>query len=274
MKIRYGNECAKNFQIIKYGEKLVINDIIVSFYPSGHILGSAQILIENKNNKILITGDYKTIPDDTTESFKLVKTDTLITEATFGLPIFKHPDPDKEILKLLESVKNFSEKPHIVGAYALGKAQRIIRLLRKAGYDEMIYMHGAIEKISNYYIQKGIMLGKLKKVEKEDIKSLKGKIIIAPPSALKDRWIRKFDNVRTCLASGWMMIKQRAKQSKVDLPLVISDHADWNELTNTIINCQTQKVWITHGREDALKYWCEKNNIYAQALSLKGKEEH
>ena len=103
MKIRYGENCAGNFQIIKYGEKLSINGIQISFYPAGHILGSAQILIENNKEKILVTGDYKTVEDDTAQNFELVKTDTLITEATFGLPIFKHPDPKKEILKLIDS---------------------------------------------------------------------------------------------------------------------------------------------------------------------------
>ena len=274
MKIRYGENCAGNFQIIKYGEKLSINGIQISFYPAGHILGSAQILIENNKEKILVTGDYKTVEDDTAQNFELVKTDTLITEATFGLPIFKHPDPKKEILKLIDSCKNFPEKNHIVGAYALGKAQRIIKLLRKNNYNEIIYLHGAVEKISNYYSKRGIDLGRLEKVTKDNAKQIKGKIVIAPPSALRDKWIRKFSDIRTSVASGWMLIKQRAKQSKVDFPLVISDHADWNELTETIKCSKAKKVWITHGREDALKYWCKQNNIKAQALSLKGREDN
>ena len=94
MKIRYGENCAKNFQIIKYGEKITIDGVNITFYPAGHILGSAQILLENKKNKVLITGDYKTIKDDTAQDFQLIKTETLITEATFGLPIFKHPKPE------------------------------------------------------------------------------------------------------------------------------------------------------------------------------------
>ena len=274
MKIRYGEECAENFQVIRYGEKISINNIDVSFYPAGHILGSAQVLLENNKNKILVTGDYKTVPDDTAENFELIETDTLITEATFALPVFKHPDPKKEIFKLIESIKSFPEKNHVVGAYALGKAQRIIKLLRNSGYDEKIYLHGAVEKICNYYKKKGIELGKLEKITKDNYKNIKGNIIIAPPSALRDRWIRKFPDIRTSIASGWMLIKQRAKQSKVDFPLVISDHADWNELTETIKCSKAKKVWITHGREDALKYWCNQNNIKAQALSLKGREDN
>ena len=269
MKIRYGENCAKKFESIEYGKKISINGIGITLYPAGHILGSAQILLEDKKNKVLITGDYKTVRDTTAQSFKLIKTETLITEATFGLPVFKHPDPEKEIVKLLDSIKTFENKCHIVGAYALGKAQRVISLLRKKGYDEMIYIHGAIEKITNYYIKRGIKLGKLKKVTKDDINNLKGKIIIAPPAALKDKWVRKFPDVRYCLASGWMIIKQRVKQSKIELPLVISDHADWNELTNTILNSEAKKIWLTHGRTDALEYWCKTKNINAKALHLK-----
>jgi putative mRNA 3-end processing factor len=269
MKIRYGENCAKKFQEIEYGKKININGIGVTLYPAGHILGSAQVLLEDKKNKVLITGDYKTISDATAQSFELIITETLITEATFGLPIFKHPQPEEEIEKLLGSLKLFTNKCHIVGAYALGKAQRIISLLRKKGYDDIIYLHGAIEKITNYYLQRGIKLGKLKKVTKDDVHNLKGKIVIAPPSALKDKWVRKFPDVRYCLASGWMIIKQRVKQSKIELPLVISDHADWNELTSTILNSKAKKIWLTHGRTDALEYWCKKNNINAKALYLK-----
>ena len=209
MKIRYGENCAKKFQVIEYGKKININGISITLYPAGHILGSAQILLEDKKNKVLITGDYKTIRDDTAQCFELIKTETLITEATFGLPIFKHPEPEEEIEKLLNSLKVFTNKCHIVGAYALGKAQRVISLLRKKGYDDIIYLHGAVEKITNYYLQRGIKLGKLKKVTKDDVHNLKGKIVIAPPSALKDKWVRKFPDVRYCLASGWMIIKQR-----------------------------------------------------------------
>ncbi len=272
MKIRYGKNCAKHFQVANYGEEIKINNIKIVFYPAGHILGSAQIFLQNKKEKVLVTGDYKTVTDDVSQDFQLVKTDTLITEATFGLPIFIHPEPKQEVLKLLKSLDIFSDSCHVVGAYALGKAQRIISLLRNSGYDDIIYLHGAVDKITDYYIEKGINLGKLKKVTKQDLVDLKGKIVITPPSGLRDRWVRKFPNVRSCLASGWMGIKQRAKQSKVELPLVISDHADWNELTNTILKTNAKKVWITHGREEALKYWCKKNNIFAEALSLKGRE--
>ncbi len=273
MKLRYGDNCAEEFQILKYGEKINVNGIFISLHPAGHILGSSQILLENKGYKTLITGDYKTIKDQSSQEFCLVKSHSIITEATFGLPIFKHPNPNDEIKKLLLSLNFNNNQSHLVGCYSLGKAQRVISLLRENGYDETIYIHGACEKICSYYLYKGVKLGNLKKVDKENKKNLIGKIVIAPPSALKDKWARNIPQVKHCMASGWMTVKQRAKQKLIELPLIISDHADWNELTSTIkANC-AEKVWITHGREEGLQHWCDLNKINAKALYLKGRDE-
>ncbi len=266
MKIRYGSSCAKNFQIIKYGERIYSNGIYITFFPAGHILGSAQVLFQKKGYKILVTGDYKTISDNTAQRFELVKTNTIITESTFGLPIFKHPNPLEETKKILFSLEQNPDCNHLIGAYSLGKAQRIIKLLRELGHTEEIYIHGSIKKISDYYSEKNIKLGRLIQANAENAKNIKGKIIIAPPAALKDIWSRKFKNLKIGYASGWMIIKQRAKQKLIELPIVVSDHADWTELKNTIIASEAENVLITHGQEDCLKYWCKKRNINADAL--------
>ena len=268
MKIRYGNNCAKNFHPVKYGEKTYIDGLNITMYPAGHILGSSQILIEKNGKRILITGDYKTITDNTAQSFQLIKTHTLITEATFGLPIFKHPCPQNEVNKILESINNEDNKNHIIAAYSLGKAQRVINLLRENNYDNPIYIHGSVEKISNYYISRKVQLGRLIKIDRNNIKKIKGQIIICPPAQLYDSWSRNFTNAKTCYASGWMAIKQRVKQKLIELPLIVSDHADWDELTNTIIASEAEEVLITHGNENCLKYWCKINNIFARNLSL------
>ena len=273
MKRRYGKNCADSFQEIKYGKRLKIDNFYITFYPAGHILGSAQILIEHKNQRVLVSGDYSTIPDQSSQDFELVKCNLFITEATFGLPIFKHPDPKIEIKKLIQSIMMYPEKTHLVGAYALGKTQRLIKLLREEGYDETIYLHGSQIKICEYYEKQGIKLGKLENslLSKKD--NFLGSIVIAPPSALKDRWSRRFENKVICYASGWMNIKQRAKQSLVELPLIISDHVDWNELTQTILDVEAEKIWVTHGREEALVYWCKKNGLNAEPLYLQGRIE-
>lgn len=267
MKIRYGENCAKNFQIIKYGERIYLDGIYITLFPAGHILGSAQILLEKKDYKILVTGDYKTISDKTSQKFELVKTNTLVTEATFGLPIFCHPNPVEETKKIIHSLKSKPQSNHLIGAYSLGKAQRIISILRELGYLKHIYLHGSMIKINNYYLNKKINLGRYTQINKDNVNSLKGEIILAPPSALKDVWSRKISNKVIGLASGWMNIKQRAKQKLIELPIIVSDHADWNELTKTIKDTEAEKVLITHGQEECLQYWCKKNGIEAEALN-------
>ena len=205
MKIRYGENCANNFQELSFNSPLNVNGVKVTFFPAGHILGSAQVLLEYRKDKINFTGDFKITKDDTCENFRPVTCDTLVTEATFGLPIFQHPDPEVEINKLINSLKNFSNRPHLIGVYALGKAQRLVKLLRNKGYDETIFIHGALEKICDYYVESGINLGNLSKaLIKGEKKDFNGKIILAPPSALKSTWSRRFIDPILSHASGWM----------------------------------------------------------------------
>lgn len=273
MKRRYGKNCADHFQALDYGETLSIDDFKISLHPAGHILGSAQILIEHQGKRVVFTGDYKTSPDSTAQNFELVQCDLLVTEATFGLPVFQHPDPRQEIEKLLHSVHKNPGRCHVIGAYALGKTQRVIKLLREAGYESPIYLHGAHVKLCDYYQEEGIDLGDLRKALDKDKHEFKNHIVMAPPSALKDRWSRRLPDPVICYASGWMSVKQRAKQSLVEVPLIISDHADWNELTQTIGATGAETIWVTHGREEALVHWCTGKGLKAEPLSIQGREE-
>ena len=152
----------------------------------------------------------------------------------------------------MTSINLFPERPHLVGVYALGKAQRVINLIRQQGYDKEIFIHGSLEKLCEYYQNNFIKLGKITKVNLTKKKDYNGEIVLAPPSAIKNIWSRKFEDPIICQASGWMSIKQRAKQSLVELPLIISDHADWNELTNYIKFSSAENVYVTHGREEAI----------------------
>ena len=274
MKIRYGENCANSYQVINYGESLKINDIDITLYPAGHILGSAQILINFKGQKTLVTGDYKTVDDKISTPFELVKCNTLVSEATFGLPIFRHPNANEEIKKIITSLNKNCQSTHLIGCYALGKAQRVISLLRDSGYKETIFIHGALEKICDYYMKNNIKLGSLKKISNLKDFDLKNNVVLAPPSALKDRWSRRFKNKISSQASGWLSIKQRVKQNQIEIPLVISDHSDWNELTNTIKNTKAEKVLLMHGNEEGLVYWCKKKGINALPLSIHRAEEN
>jgi putative mRNA 3-end processing factor len=275
MALRYGERFAGTTQAAGLGEQIDINGVNVRFVPAGHVLGSAQIVVEKDGMRIVASGDYKRRPDLTCLPFEPVACDVFITEATFGLPVFRHPDDHNEIRRLLHSVEQFPERTHLVGAYALGKAQRVISLLRQAGYEKTIYLHGALEKLSAYYQSLGADLGVLSPatLEKGNRNDFAGEIIICTPSAFSDRWARRFADPVTCFASGWMQIRQRIKQRGVELPLILSDHSDWDELTETILETGASEIWVTHGREEALVRWCELRQIAARPLHLVGYED-
>ncbi len=270
MRLRYGADFAGTTQAIGYGESVDLNDVRVTFHPAGHVLGSAQIAVERKGLRIVASGDYKDVPDPTCAPFELVRCDVFITEATFGLPVFRHPDASGEIARLLHSLTVFPERAHLVGAYTLGKAQRVMALIRQAGYREPIYLHGAMESLSRFYLSRGIDLGELVPVRDRQKADLAGTITLCPPSALKEVWSRRFPDPVTCYASGWMRIRARARQSLVQLPMVISDHADWDGLRATITATGASEIWVTHGQEDALVHWCESKGLRGRPLAIVG----
>jgi putative mRNA 3-end processing factor len=275
MALRYGEGFAGTMQAATFGETIMVNGVAVRLHPAGHVLGSAQIAVERNGLRIVASGDYKRQPDSTCQAFEPIACDVFITEATFGLPVFRHPPAHEEIARLLKSVRQFPERTHLVGAYALGKAQRVMRLLRDAGHDRPIRIHGALAKLSDYYVSQGIDLGALQPatVDDGDRADFAGSIVIGPPAAFSDRWARRFPDPLSCFASGWMRIRQRARQGGVELPLIISDHADWDELTATIRQTGATEVWVTHGREEALVRWCELEGISARPLHLVGYED-
>jgi putative mRNA 3-end processing factor len=270
MRLRYGENFAGTTQVARYGESISLDGAKITFHPAGHVLGSAQIAVEAGALRVVASGDYKNVPDPTCAPFELVECDTFITEATFALPVFRHGDPGGEIAKLLGSVALFPERAHLVGAYSLGKAQRVIALIRKTGYDAPIYLHGAMERISGYYASRGIALGELRLVRGASKANLAGTITLCPPSALGDLWTRRFPDPVTAFASGWMRVRARARQQGVALPLVISDHADWDGLTATIAATKAGEVWVTHGQEDALVHWCVTRGLKARPLDIVG----
>jgi putative mRNA 3-end processing factor len=273
MRARYGEAHAQHQQEVPYNSPIEVNGVTVSLHPAGHILGSAQARLAYEGSSIVFSGDYKRAADPTCAPFEPVPCDVFVTEATFALPVFKHPPITDEIAKLLRSLTQFPERCHVVGVYALGKCQRVIMELRRAGYDETIYLHGAMVKLCDVYTSHGVPLGPLEQVTAENAKTLAGKIVLCPPSAVNDRWARKLPDALAVSASGWMRIRARAKQSGIELPLVISDHADWPELIQTLEDVGACEVWVTHGRDDALVYQAQLNGFRAQALHLLGYED-
>lgn len=273
MAIRYGEDFAASRQIAEGAMR--IGDATVSFHPAGHILGSAQIAVTAAGQRVTVSGDYARVPNPSCAPWEPVPCDIFVTEATFGLPVFHHPDPAAEAQKLLASVASFPDRAHLVGAYALGKAQRVIMLLRQAGWDAPIFIHGALQRLCDYHLEQGIPLGDLRPATTDQMRKadFAGQIILAPPSAFEATWAQRFPDPVIAFASGWMAVRARARQRGVELPLVISDHVDWGDLTRTITELDPAETWVTHGREDAVIRWCDLQGRRAIPLHLAGYED-
>ncbi len=273
MAERYGPDFAGHTQAAAYGETTQIGGVGVRLAPAGHVLGSAQAVVERGGLTMVASGDYKRRRDPTCLPFEPVRCHVFISEATFGLPVFVHPPDEEEIARLIQSLTQFPERAHLVGAYALGKAQRVIRLLREAGWNRTIHVHGALERLNRLYQHEGVDLGSLAPATGLKAGALGGEVVVAPPSAIQDRWARRFADPVATFASGWMGVRARARQRGVELPLVISDHADWPELIQTFEELAPEEIWITHGREEGLLRWAELKGVKARALRLVGYDE-
>jgi putative mRNA 3-end processing factor len=273
MRSRYSDDAGGALQALRYGERIDLGGVSLRLAPAGHVLGSGQIVLEYGGRRIVVSGDYKRRPDPTCPGFEPQHCDVFVTEATFALPVFRHPPDSHEIEKLLHSVRLYPERCHLIGVYALGKCQRLLALLRAAGYGDPVYLHGALLPLAALYQDHGIELGPVLPWSAAGRDDFKGRIVLCPPAAIADRWSRRLPDPVLALASGWMAVKQRAKARGVELPLVISDHADWNELTATLDEVGAPEVWVTHGREEALVHYAEQTGRRGRALSLIGFEE-
>ncbi|WP_102225611.1 ligase-associated DNA damage response exonuclease [Acidimangrovimonas sediminis] len=273
MAIRYGADFAGQTQVAD-GE-ITMGRARVRLVPAGHVLGSAQVVIEAGGRRAVVSGDYTRTANPACAPFEPVPCDLFVTEATFALPVFRHPPPEVEIARLLASVAAFPERPHLIGTYALGKAQRLIMLLRQAGWHAPIHIHGALQRLCDYHVEQGIPLGELRPatMDRAEARALSSAIVLAPPSAFASPWVQRFADPVVGFASGWMQIRARARQRGVELPLVISDHSDWGQLTATVEELDPAEFWITHGREDALMRWADLTGRRARPLRLLGYEE-
>ena len=270
MDTRYGADFCQERQVAILGQPLRVGDVTVTFHPAGHVLGSAQIAIEKDGFKVVVSGDYKRAADLTCLPFEPVRCDAFVTEATFGLPVFHFPEALGEARKLLASQALFPDRTHLLGAYALGKAQRMIRTLRDLGYDRPIYLHGAMVRLCDLYERLGVDLGPLVRVDPKQRGSLGGEIVLCPPGALRDTWARKFPEPIAVAASGWMRVRARARVKGVELPLIVSDHADWAQLCATVEDVGCSELWVTHGEADALVHWAGQRGIEARPLHMIG----
>jgi putative mRNA 3-end processing factor len=245
---------AQDYAAYDYGEPFTIGDARISLHPAGHVLGSAQVRIEVDGEVWVVSGDYKRQPDPTCAPFEVVRCDTFITEATFGLPVYRWPDTAEvacEIVAWRDECAARGEAA-IVYAYSLGKAQRLLAELAPLT-DRPAWLHGAMAAGAQIYRAAGITLLPTAAVaDAPDGEKFAGQLVIAPPSAAGSAWLRRFPRAQQAFASGWMRLRGNRRRRNYDRGFVVSDHADWPALLATVRETGAQRVIATHGETAAL----------------------
>jgi putative mRNA 3-end processing factor len=266
LRRRVGEEA--KIRQVAYGAPLKLGPVTVSFHPAGHILGSAQIRLESDGEVWVVSGDYKRADDPTCAPFEPVPCDVFVTEATFGLPIYRWDEPAdvaREIFDWWEG-NGRAKRAALLFCYALGKAQRILAELARFT-DRVVFVHGAIEPLVECYRQAGVTMLPTQLVsETAKSRSWSGELILAPPSAQGSPWMRRFGRCETAFASGWMRIRGTRRRRGVDRGFVLSDHADWPALLRTIRETGAHRVLTTHGYADTLARYLAEDGLEAAAL--------
>lgn len=237
-----------------YGDRFQLGDTVVSLHPAGHVLGSAQVRIEHGGEVWVVSGDYKRNPDPTCAAFEVLPCDTFVTEATFGLPIYRWPDTAGVALEIAAWRDECAREGNaaILYCYGLGKSQRLLAEL-DACMDGPVYVHGAIATGVEVYRAAGIrMIDTVKVSDTPKVADFAGQLVLAPPSAAGSTWVRRFRGAQHGFASGWMRVRGNRRRRNYDRGFVVSDHADWPDLLRTVRETGARRVIATHGNTDAL----------------------
>lgn len=268
LQSRLGSEA--KIETLRYGESISRGGVRISLHPAGHILGSAQVRLEKDGEICVVSGDYKTEPDGVCQALEPLRCHHFVTESTFGLPIFRW-HPQQETFQQINDwwrENQQRECTSVLFCYALGKAQRLL-----SGLDASlgpIFVHGAIERFLPAYRDAGIRLPETFKADSENVKGAKGRgIVLAPGSADNSPWLRKFGDVSTAFASGWMQIRGTRRRRSLDRGFVLSDHADWDGLCATVRATGAEKVWVTHGYTAAFARYLVEQRLDAEAIETR-----
>jgi putative mRNA 3-end processing factor len=253
----------------EYGEVFYLGGVKVSLHPAGHILGSSQVRLEYQNEVWVFTGDFKRDQDLTCEPFEVVPCDVFISEATFSLPVYQWPPFEEEIHEIHQWwMKNKAEGINsVLCCYALGKAQRLIAGLREITQDP-IWVHGTIDELNRCYEQSGFHWQNLAKVPLEKKELPVGGLILCPPSALGSTWSKRLNTYKVAFASGWMRLRGNRRRKGYERGFVVSDHADWPSLINTVKETQCRKVYFTHGQTDTIVRYLRERGVEAYDLKM------
>ncbi|MFU8823351.1 ligase-associated DNA damage response exonuclease [Yoonia sp.] len=257
-----------SLQTINYGAEQQIGGATVSYHPAGHVPGSAQIRVAVKGQVWVVSGDYKVVDDGLSEPFEPVPCHAFISECTFGLPIFNWTPQDvlREQLNRWWADCAAAGKTAILGAYALGKAQRLLHLL-DADIGPIL-THGAVENTNDVLRAQGITLPDTIRVDADvTAKTHPGALVLATPSALGTTWARRFGPSSTAFASGWMALRGVRRRRAADRGFIVSDHADWTGLNSAINATGAEKIFVTHGYTSAFERWLRDRGYDAHTVS-------
>ena len=257
-----------NLHSVQYGEEFWLGQCKVSFHSAGHVLGSAQIRLESDGNVWVVSGDYKRDHDPSCEPFETVPCDVLITEATFGMPIYRWSSGAEVASLIRDWWQGDRSRPTLLFCYAFGKAQRLLAELKAIGVEEEVLLHGAVETVTRHYRDAQVPMTPSRPVSDYPRKDpLNGRLILAPPSAHRSSWMRRFKSPQTGFASGWMAVRGARQRRGYERGFVLSDHADWPGLIRTVRESGAKKVYVTHGQSDVLaRYLRECEGIDAEPL--------
>ena len=243
-----------HIESVAYGNAVSIGGVTISLHPAGHVLGAAQIRVEHRGEVWVVSGDYKRAPDPTCAPFEPLRCHAFVTEATFGLPLFRWDPPGetvREICGWWDEMRD-AGRPAVLFAYALGKSQRVLAELARCA-DRPVYVHGSLCDLIDIYRAAGVsMLPTSRAAETARGRSFAGELIVAPLSARGQLWMRRFAGHSSALASGWMRIRGARRRRAYDRGFALSDHADWDALISTIADTGAGRVFVTHGYTEAV----------------------
>lgn len=256
-----------DLETVAYGQTTRIGEANVSFHPAGHVPGSAQIRVEVGGEVWVVSGDYKTVNDGFSEPFEPVACHSFITECTFGLPVFKWT-PQEQVIADIHAwwASNRAEgRFSVLGAYALGKAQRILAALDPDAGP--ILTHGAIENTNEVLRAQGLALPETIRVTPEmTAKDHPGALVVATPGGMGGPWMRRFQGASTAFASGWMALRGVRRRRSADRGFVMSDHADWTGLNDAIKDTGAERVFVTHGYTSVFVRWLSEQGYDADIV--------
>ncbi|MFM7085378.1 MAG: ligase-associated DNA damage response exonuclease [Cyanobium sp.] len=253
---------------VEYGQLHRLGDARLSFHSAGHVLGSAQIRLEAGGESWLVSGDYKRCTDPSCMPFEPVPADVFISEATFALPIYRWRPGRIVAAEILQWWWQAPERPSLLFAYAFGKAQRILAELQAIGVQQEVLLHGAVEALMPAYREAGVAMVPTRPLSALPRgESLAGRLVIAPPAAHRSAWMRRFRQPQTAFVSGWMAVRGARRRRGLERGFVLSDHADWPGLLQTIRQSQARQIYITHGSAAPLaRYLQEVEGLAAEPL--------